>query len=247
MQTIQIDDILLLPLPFETTKESGVRIGKQCKDKLASENKKDLRSFVVISCANGYYGYVTTPEEYSIQRYEGGHTLYGPQTQPFLAGQLSKLALEMEKGEIENNFPEKWSYNLKAKRFYASDVKSQTGKRIKTNPIFYDAERNNDEPYWSFTWEDLPPHLISWKQTLVRIEESDDRVAWKQLKINGRPLDDSGYDISILCKDIIRRGKVGIYETRWYNPQMGKNKYYRFAILPQTGQDYLYSSPFQII
>ena len=30
--------------------------------------------------ANGYSGYVTTPEEYSAQRYEGASTLYGPHT-----------------------------------------------------------------------------------------------------------------------------------------------------------------------
>ncbi|MEN6420699.1 MAG: neutral/alkaline non-lysosomal ceramidase N-terminal domain-containing protein, partial [Smithella sp.] len=112
LQAIRIDDVLLIPLPFETTIESGARIAKQCQDKLAAENKNDLRFFVAISCANGYYGYVTTPEEYSIQRYEGGHTLYGPQTQPFLAKQLGKLALEMGKEKNESNLPAKWSYNL---------------------------------------------------------------------------------------------------------------------------------------
>lgn len=243
LQTIQIDDVMLLPLPFETTIESGVRIAKQCQDKLAAENKKDIRSFVVISVANGYYGYVTTPEEYSIQRYEGGHTLYGPQTQPFLAGQLSKLALEMGKGKVENNFPEKWSYNLRSKRFTAGVTSSDAKRRIESEPELTTA-KNDEESYWSFAWEDLPPNLISWKKTLVQIEESKDKVAWKKLQINGRPVDDSGYDIAILCDDIIRSGKVGIYETRWYNPEMSKDKYYRFAILPQEGQEILYSSAF---
>ncbi len=243
VQAIQIDDVLLLPLPFETTIESGVRIAKQCQDKLAAENNKDIRSAAVISVANGYYGYVTTPEEYSIQRYEGGHTLYGPQTQLFLAGQLSKLALEMGKGKIENNFPEKWSYNLKAKRFTAGVVSSDAQRNIKAGPVLTTA-KHDEEPYWSFSWEDLPPNLLSWKETLVQIEESNDKVAWKKLQINGRPMDDNGYDISILCKDIIRSGKTGIYETRWYNPEMSKDKYYRFAILPQQGQDHLYSSAF---
>jgi neutral ceramidase len=245
LQMIQIDDIMLLPLPFETTKEAGIRIAKQCQDKLKSENKNDLRSFVVISCANGYYGYVTTPEEYSIQRYEGGHTLYGPQTQPFLAKHLSRMIPEMEQGKNESNSPEHWTYDLRAKRFLASEVKSQTKRKMKTNPVFH-AAKINDEPYWSFVWEDLPPHILSWGQTMVKVEESDDGITWKQFRLNGQPQDDSGYDIAILCNDVVNHGEKGIYETRWYNPpDREKKEFYRFVILPQAGQDFLYSSPFQ--
>jgi neutral ceramidase len=244
LQMIQIDDVLLLPLPFETTKEAGIRIAKQCQDKLKSENKNDLRSFVVISCANGYYGYVTTPEEYSIQRYEGGHTLYGPQTQPFLAKHLSRMIPEMEQGKNVGNFPERWTYDLRAKRFLTSEVKSQTERKSKTNPIFH-AGKINDEPYWYFIWEALPPQLLSWSQTMVRVENSDDGITWKQLRWNGQLLDDSGYDIAILCNDVVNHGETGIYETRWYNPPVSEKKsFYRFVILPQAGQNFLYSAPF---
>ncbi|MGD0278315.1 MAG: neutral/alkaline non-lysosomal ceramidase N-terminal domain-containing protein, partial [Smithella sp.] len=248
LQMIQINDLLLLPLPFEATKEAGIRIAAQCRDKFASQNKNGLQSFVVISCANGYYGYVTTPEEYSIQRYEGGHTLYGPQTQPFLSKQLGKMALEMGQAKSENNFPEKWSYTLRAKRFFASKVKNGTERKADNYPALV-AANTSDEPYWSFVWEDLPPHLILWDQTLVRIEESNDGgITWKQSRTNGQTLDDSGYDIAIICNDVINNGKTGIYETRWYNPPVGKQaadkvKYYRFVILPQAGHDFLYSQP----
>jgi neutral ceramidase len=251
LQTIQIDDFLLIPLPFETTTESGVRIAAECKGKVASQNKNDIRTFFVISCANGYYGYVTTPEEYRIQRYEGGHTLYGPQTQSFLAKQAGKLAQELGRDKIENNFPAKWSYKLKAKRFYTSKVKSGTERKAYSYPAFASAV-TGDEPYWSFVWEDLPPHLISWGKTLVTIEESENGFTWKQVLSNGRPLDDSGYDIAVILKEVINKGKTGIYETRWYNPQIvkladDKIKYYRFVILSQAGRDPLYSLPFHLI
>ena len=251
LQAIQIDDFLLLPLPFETTTESGVRIAAECRDKLASENKNDIQSIFVISCANGYFGYVTTPEEYSIQRYEGGYTLYGPQTQPFLAKQLGKMALDLGQVKTESNFPQKWSYNLQIKRFYTSKVMYGAERKADHYPEFVAAEIN-EEPYWSFVWEDLPPHLSSWGQTLVRIEESNDGgITWKQFQSNGQPMDDSGYDIAVICNDIINKGKTGIYETRWYNPPTGKKiedkiKYYRFVILPQAGRDSLYSSPFHL-
>ena len=49
---------------------------------------------VVSSVANEYAGYCATAEEYALQHYEGGHTLYGPQTQPFLAAHAARLAGE---------------------------------------------------------------------------------------------------------------------------------------------------------
>jgi neutral ceramidase len=244
LQIIQIDDVLMIALPFEVTKESGNRIAKECKDKLASANKNDLQYFPVISVANGYYGYVTTPEEYSIQRYEGGHTLYGPQTQPFLAKQIGKLALELGQDNREKNFPAKWSYDLKMKRFIKGEAADGTKREAITDPSFV-AAKTNEEPYWSFVWEDLPPHLISWAQTLVGIEESKDGISWKQLQQNGQPLDDRGYDVAVILKNVNNWGKTGVYETRWYNPPAGENgSLYRFAILPQAGQDYIYSKSF---
>src|SRR5690606_40527681 len=39
-----------------------------------------------------FRSYCTTPEEYGEQRYEGGHTLYGPATQPFVTAHAARLA-----------------------------------------------------------------------------------------------------------------------------------------------------------
>lgn len=242
LQAIQIDDLVFLPVPFETTKEAGIRIAAQFKEKFAPAN--DLQSVAVISCANGYYGYVTTPEEYSVQRYEGGHTLYGPQTQPFLAGQLSNLAQDMGQAESGNRFPGQWSYNLRIKRFTAGATVDGTKRKIMSSPLFFPA-KENEEPYWSFIWEDLPPHLMSWQKTLVKIEESHDGKSWQPFHHNGQPVDDSGYDLAVICSDTLHEGRTGVYETRWYNPPADeKEKYFRFVILPQTEQDILYSSSF---
>jgi len=97
LQVLQIGEALLIPLPFETTKEAGLRMVSKCRQQITNGSPHDLKYFFVISCANGYFGYMTTPEEYSRQRYEGGHTLYGPQTQPFVAAQLERLTRMWEK------------------------------------------------------------------------------------------------------------------------------------------------------
>lgn len=53
---------------------------------------------VVAGLTNTYASYVTTPEEYSVQRYEGGFTLYGPHTLAAYLQTLTDLAKEMASG-----------------------------------------------------------------------------------------------------------------------------------------------------
>jgi len=49
----------------------------------------------------------------------------------------------------------------------------------------------------------------------------------------------------VLHHKTINRGSTGVYETRWYNPPAHvQDKYYRFVILPQAGQELLYSEAF---
>ena len=47
---------------------------------------------VVAGYSNGYAGYITTPEEYRLQQYEGGHTLHGPWSLPAYQQVASRLA-----------------------------------------------------------------------------------------------------------------------------------------------------------
>ena len=117
-QAIQLGDMVLLPLPYEVTMESGRRIAEACrKSALEGGMGADTR-FVVVSVSNGYTGYCTTPEEYGEQRYEGGHTIYGPNTNPFIAAQAAKLVGDLaRKGEVRD-VPKEWTFNLTGKTFY---------------------------------------------------------------------------------------------------------------------------------
>jgi len=44
--------------------------------------------------------YIATPEEYSIQRYEGVSTIYGPYTLPAYIQEYNKLAVALAKASI---------------------------------------------------------------------------------------------------------------------------------------------------
>ena len=56
-----------------------------------------VKKFLVVSCSNGYWSYVTTPKECSRQNYEGGHNLYGPEIGYFLAVILGHMVEDLVK------------------------------------------------------------------------------------------------------------------------------------------------------
>jgi neutral ceramidase len=55
--------------------------GRRIRNELLAQGANLGTEHVVIAgLANDYSGYVTTPEEFAFQHYEGAHTLYGPKT-----------------------------------------------------------------------------------------------------------------------------------------------------------------------
>ena len=91
VQVIRLGRAALVGLPFELTVETGRRIAAAVTDQAGS---RGVEQVIVSSVANEYAGYCATPEEYDLQHYEGGHTLYGPQTQPFFAAHVARLTEE---------------------------------------------------------------------------------------------------------------------------------------------------------
>ncbi|EQA34772.1 neutral/alkaline nonlysosomal ceramidase [Leptospira inadai serovar Lyme str. 10] len=223
-QSVRIGDTLLLPLPFEVTKESGRRFVEAA----VQANGSPIKNASVISCANGYFGYVTTPEEYTRQHYEGGHTLYGPGTQPFLQAHLVDLTKNLPSTGGKESFPAAWEYELDAKNHYPS-AESFSGNRAAVKiPQLILAEENL-EKHWVFRYTDVGSSKISLHETLVSIEYKDEGGEWKPLLSDGEVVNDRGVDIEV--KKIGNAGDgMAIYEVRWYNPeQIGKRKY-RFSI-----------------
>ncbi|MEH6346675.1 MAG: neutral/alkaline non-lysosomal ceramidase N-terminal domain-containing protein [Bermanella sp.] len=76
-QMFQIGRIALVGVPGEMTTMSARRLRTDLKAILAS---RGVENVIIAGLANAYSGYITTPEEYSIQHYAGGHTIFGPNT-----------------------------------------------------------------------------------------------------------------------------------------------------------------------
>jgi neutral ceramidase len=93
--------VAFVGIPAETTTMSGIRIRNSLIK--VFKVKKDFKDVILCPYSNSYCGYITTPEEYEKQEYEGGHTLFGKWTQPAFQTELVKLAKEMLKPKADRD------------------------------------------------------------------------------------------------------------------------------------------------
>ena len=240
-QLIKINDTVVMPLPFEVTTEAGRRIAKSVSDEF-SQAKNDIKHAWIAGNANGYFGYTTTPEEYALQNYEGGSTLYGQYSTPYLSAQLGKLARDFnQQNEVVELLP-KWEYDLKVNQFFPEVISSAGKRTILEQPHSHTAEDANEEDYIELEWLDVGASEIELHKPLVKVETLVNGE-WK-LMMNGLEfINDDGYDLEIRLEDEEDHG-MAEYTVRWYNPVV--NGEYRFVIAARKGQEILSSQSFRI-
>jgi neutral ceramidase len=90
LAAVRVGDRLLLFTPAEVTTTAGRRLRAAALER-ASGAGVPVRDAIPISLTNGFIQYLTTPDEYGAQYYEGASTLYGPEELRFFADQLGAL------------------------------------------------------------------------------------------------------------------------------------------------------------
>ncbi len=76
LQLLRIGSVAIAGVPSEFTSTAGRRLKARVKSAFGGA----ATHVAIAGYANAYSGYVTTPEEYGAQHYEGASTLYGPHT-----------------------------------------------------------------------------------------------------------------------------------------------------------------------
>ncbi|WP_241555851.1 neutral/alkaline non-lysosomal ceramidase N-terminal domain-containing protein [Leptospira yasudae] len=245
LQSARIGDTALLAVPFEVTNESGRRFSSaalEAEKQRTSKSKESITQTSVLSCANGYFGYTTTPEEYSKQHYEGGHTIYGPATQPFLQAHLADLVKQMPAEGGKESFPESWEFQLDTKSYMPEKREAKGNRELKEAPRLVLAEENS-EKHWIFRYQDVNPSQIQFHQALVSIQYKEEKGEWKTLQQDGRMVNDSGTELDIRLQGDSSNG-MAVYEVRWFNPEFHSKRKYRFAIAPRGKEKEFYSPEF---
>ena len=227
LQVLNIGDFVMLALPFEVSVEAGRRFTATVDAVLESSNIGHKQVFVT-SLANGYTGYTVTPEEYARQFYEGGHTLYGPKSTPFLADKFASIVEDLA---INGNFadiPLRKELSLKTCHYFepksfepnSNAIKTKTDVAVLNRPV-YQRSSDTEEECWSFHFFDRPSHELAFNIPLLHIEVCDGNSShWRPLMVDGRAVDDQGYDMALRVLDTEDHGGRVRYLASWYNSDL---------------------------
>lgn len=104
LQMLRLGNFLIVCVPGEITTTSGKRL----HDAIEKASRGcGVEKIIISSYSNAYMGYITTPEEYDVQAYEGGHNLYGRGSLPAMVGCYLQLVKKMKGDycEIEPESP----------------------------------------------------------------------------------------------------------------------------------------------
>lgn len=229
VQVLRIGEVALVGLPFEITVESGRRIAAAVEEALAD---RSVGRVVVSSVVNEYWGYVATAEEYERQYYEGGHTLYGPNTQRFLAAHAARLAAATVGGGTFADVRPERTWDLQARRFLPTEstAPAPVPARRFVGPARFTDPSDRLDGFWSQEWLDVEPAGLRWHQPLVSVEASDDDGStWFRAEDDGRPVDDQGWALEIAHLGSQDDG-AHRYRVRWFDPVHRGGRRHRFVL-----------------
>jgi len=218
LQVLRINNFVLATAPWEVTLESGNAI----RAEVLAQLPPGEWLVEISSLANGMFGYVTTPAEYELQYYEGGHTIYGPHTLDFLRGQFSLLSEQLVSQGSVADIPSSYEFSLVSRQFWPESGPYQNRREQIEAPQFVRGKLPV-EPYWQVTVVAEPPSHLQLHQPLLYVEnEAGEQVS-----------SDEGTDLQIrLIKD---QNDSALYQLRWYNPLLGGEQ--RHRIVMRAGND----------
>ncbi len=134
LQILKIGSIAICGLPFEITTVASWRLKKTLEDTLKA---KGIDYVILAPYSNEYNGYITTNEEYQLQMYEAGHTVFGQWSLNALQQKFAELAMEFAKPVESRNtetgvHPEIFTKEeLHAQRYFHSKRAKKMEKKAK--------------------------------------------------------------------------------------------------------------------
>lgn len=100
IQMFRIDTVALVAFPFEITTIAAKRLKESVEKRL---KEKGVKEVIIVPYANSYSGYITTFEEYQVQMYEGGHTVFGEWSLAALQTKFDELCKAMLVNKEDRN------------------------------------------------------------------------------------------------------------------------------------------------
>ncbi|KAM3591500.1 uncharacterized protein V6R79_002795 [Siganus canaliculatus] len=105
VQILTIGSLAIVAVPGEMTTMAGRRLRESVSKGLSVNAIYSDNEVVIAGLSNAYTHYITTFEEYQVQRYEGASTIYGPHTLTAYLHKYSQLAKAIAMNKVEELDP----------------------------------------------------------------------------------------------------------------------------------------------
>ncbi len=219
---VQLGNLSLVTLPGEHTTIMGQRIGQ------AVARVRPAATVVRVGLAGAYLSYLTTPQEYALQHYEGASMLYGEQAGMLVAHHLGELA---RTGGVER--PAEFRYRpgkIRRWRLDRSRLRAlpqleerlagqlDTGPRLGL-PRFYLWDR-------APAWPSDDPRARTTPR--VRVEAWSEAEGWRPHAPGGMPIDDRTGNLVLMLTHVDgARWRWGVW---WLDPGAAPEQPLRFHV-----------------
>lgn len=208
--SIRVRDRLIVSLPGEPTVEVGRRVRARVLEAVRPAN---VRRVIVSGLTNEFLQYLTTPEEYDRQHYEGGSTMYGPNQSVLLTDHLAELSQHLVRGE-----PAQEAYEFDPRNGVTADAKPY-GKGAERGTIVEQPRDGQRETQLvEFGWTGGTRGLDKPLDTPFITVERRRGTKWK------RTTDDLWIDVRWQVDD------DGRYTAQWMVPEGTAAGTYRFVV-----------------
>lgn len=233
IQILRIGQLVILSVPGEFTTMAGRRLRDAVKETLltykSGEFGHDIH-VVIAGLTNTYSQYVTTFEEYQVQRYEGGSTLYGPHTLSAYIQEFKKLAVAMVNGEVVDAGPSPPDLLDKQISLLPPVIDDMTPLGINFGDLKQDVPKNASymkEDIVEVTfWSSCPRNDLMTEGTFSLVELLQRNGDWRPVYDDddfcvrfkwSRPAPLSAYSHATIRWEIPKTATPGIYRIRHFN------------------------------
>lgn len=214
VQLVTINQHAFLALPFEVTNESGRRMSQ-----ILETIYEDA---TVISCSNGYLGYLTTSEEFNEQHYEGAHNLYGPKTAAYVRSIVKQVLTNSKENRLSQQF-QTWKFNLRVR--HSSEI-SLNRPTHSIQALSQPKMRNkNGASYLFVHWRHAVSKDMAFHKPLVEVQTKHHNRQWQTFRT------DENDTLEVIHLD------HNEYEARLYDITSMEDGQLRFVIKGPQGEE----------
>lgn len=216
----QVGELLLVTLPGEFTAAMGRRVANE----VAAAADWPSARVLLVGLANEYLSYFATPEEYSLQHYEGASTLWGPQAGPLLARRLAQLAATLPtapQGRASTGFHHRPGLARVFTLAAAGSLADAPPAGLESLLRDADGRRLADPP--TFCWDDAIPAMSAEARVTPRVAivTASAPETFAPLLLDGIAEDDDGVNFVTVAGLALSSSSTAAPQSRWCTMWLG--------------------------